>query len=133
MVISVIALLDVNQPSELQSHLAKNINIIADQGIGAIIAIIVRKLEMHLEIISYKYLGWILIATLVGITLLIYKPNKFLINMKKSYNYLYKGLEGIIIAAIIAIVFNDSGITAAATLSIYFTCLLIYTIFSSKN
>lgn len=132
-VISVIALLDVNQPSELQSHLAKNIRIIADQGIGAILAIIIRKLEMHLEIISYKYLGWILLATLAGITLLLYKPNKFLTDIKNSFRYLYKGLEGIIIAAIIAVIFNDSGITAAATLSLYFVCLLIYTIYYSKN
>lgn len=133
LVISVIALLDVNQPSELQSHLGKNISLIADQGIGAMLTIIIRKLEMHLQIINYKYLGWILLALMIGITILIYKPNQFLIHMKTSFSYLYKGLEGIIIAAIIAFIFNDSGITAAATLSIYFICLLIYTVFHSKN
>lgn len=133
LVIAVIALLDVNQPSELQTHLGKYINLITDQGIGASLTIIVRKLEMHLQIINYKYLGWILLALLVVTTVLIYKPNQFLTNIKNSFSYLYKGLEGIIIAAIIAFIFNDSGITAAATLSIYFICVLIYTVHYSKN
>ena len=86
--------------------------------------IIKRKLEMHLALINYNYLGWIFLALLAGISLLVYKPSNKLMKIKNGFNKLYQGLQGIIIAAIIAILFNDSGITAAATLFIYFFCIL---------
>ncbi len=126
LIILIIAWLDMSQPFELQSHLGKNIHLISNQGFHEFINLVTRKLEMHLQIINYKYLGWVFLVLLAGIILFIYKPNQKIKEIETSLNYLYIGLKGIIIAAIIAFVFNDSGLTAAATSSIYFVCLLIY-------
>lgn len=125
-VLALVALIDINQPLELQSHLAKNINLINKDGLGAIFIIIQRKLAMHIQILSYKHFGWILLAIIISLALLFFRPNKNLFTVKNLSNHLYLGLQGIIIAAIVAVLFNDSGITAAATMFIYFFCLVIY-------
>lgn len=132
-VLCLVALIDISQPTELQSHLAKNISLISRDGIGAIFIIIKRKLAMHIQILNYKYFGWILLAIIAAIALLLFRPSKKLITFKSFSNKLYLGLQGIIIAAIIAILFNDSGITAAATMFIYFFCILIYALRASEN
>ncbi|HZK43684.1 MAG TPA: hypothetical protein VFC73_05280 [Syntrophomonadaceae bacterium] len=132
-IVSLMAFLDVSQPSELQSHLGKNINVLLNEGISGLFYIIIRKLEMHLQIINYRYLGWIFLVIFAAISLIIYRPNQMMSQMKDSFRFIYDGLKGIIIAAIIAFIFNDSGITAAATLSIYFVCILIYALVYDSN
>ncbi len=126
LIVSTIAFLDISQPFELQSHLGKNIKLISNHGFPELINIIERKLSMHLQIINYKYLGWVFLAFLALIIWLISKPSPFLEDMKRTQTFVYSGLKGIIIAAVIAFVFNDSGLTAAATLSLYFICTLLY-------
>lgn len=133
LVLSIIAILDISKPFEFQSHLGKNINLVTNQGFAELTNLIVRKLEMHLQIINYNYLGWIFLIIFAGIIILFYKPNKTLTEIKKANSSIYTGLKGIIIAAIIAFIFNDSGLTAAATSSLYLISLLIYSLSEHKN
>lgn len=133
LVLLTIVIIDISQPAQLQSHLGKNISLITNQGWAELSSLIIRKLEMHINIINYKYLGWIFLVLLISITTFFYLPSQNINKIKSSANHIYIGLKGIIIAAIIAFIFNDSGVTAAATLSLYLLSLLIYSLSMSKK
>ena len=48
--------------------------------------------------------------------------------VRKDYPYVFQGLLGILVGSGVALVVNDSGIVAAATMMIYGTAPLIYLI-----
>jgi len=123
--ISIIVFIDINQPVELQSHLGKNISLIISGGIGEIFNIIIRKLQMHLGLINYHFGGWILLLTIFIFTYLLFSPKNWFYTLNIYSPKVYAGLQGILLTAFIAILFNDSGIVAAAVLFLYFVILLL--------
>ncbi len=126
--ISIMAVIDINQPLEFQSHLGKNISLIINGGIGEALSIVVRKLQMHLRVINYTFWGWVLLFIIFVLTYQIFKPKQWLEKLSAHFPIVYTGLQGILSTAVIAILFNDSGIVAAAILFLYFLVLLFYSL-----
>lgn len=116
--------LDLRQPAEFQSHLGKSISLIRSGGLAEVFNIVLRKVHMQVRVMSYSGLGWILL-TGMGLALsFMLKPRHRILQLKNRLPVVYKGLLGLLLSAIIAIMFNDSGITSAANLSLYFLVLL---------
>lgn len=123
LLVSIMAVIDLNRPLEYQSHLGHSINLLLSGGISEIVNIISRKVQMQFSIINYSVWGWILLLLTVIASYFVFRPSRLLIRVREQLPIIYCGLQGIIIAAIIAIIFNDSGITAAAVLSLYFVTI----------
>lgn len=131
-IISLMALFDMSRPMSLQSHLGHNISLIFDNGWGEILTIVQRKALMHLALINYSLLGWVLLAAIVLFTFMVFRPPQFLKTVKNRLPAMYVGLQGLLVAAITAFIFNDSGITAAAAISLYFTVILLCSISQTR-
>lgn len=121
--VSIMAVIDLKQPLEIQSHLGRSVNLIRAGGFNEILSIISRKVQMQLRVINYSIWGWVLLLLVVLSSYFVFRPASIVKKVKEQLPLIYSGLQGIIVAAIIAIIFNDSGITAAAVLSLYFVAL----------
>ncbi len=126
LLLAIVAMIDLHQPAELQSHLGKNLNLIINGNYREMFYIITRKLQMQSRVINYTIFGWVLLGALLASLYVIFRPGKVLSGIRNTFPYIYKGLKGLIIAAVVAIIFNDSGLTAAASLFIYSMLIIGY-------
>ena len=123
--VSIMAVIDLKQPLEIQSHLGRNVSLIRDGGFSEILNIISRKVQMQLRVINYSVWGWVLLLLVLVFSYFVFRPASIIKRVKEQLPVIYSSLQGIIVAAIIAIIFNDSGITAAAVLALYFIALYL--------
>ncbi|MEN6350476.1 MAG: hypothetical protein ABFD08_13910 [Syntrophomonas sp.] len=124
--IAAMAIIDLRQPPEVQSHLGHSISLILNGGVGEILNIIGRKINMQARVISYGGLGWVFLLLLISSCFFIFHPSANLNRFRNRMPGIFKGLQGLLGSAIIAVLFNDSGITSAASLALYFLVLLLY-------
>lgn len=124
--LAIMALIDLRQPIELQSHLGRNITLVMNGGINEALIIIQRKMQMQWRVLNFTIWAWILFFSVIAATYAVFNPGTMLSPVKRQFPYIYSGLKGLTIAAVTAIIFNDSGITAAASLFIFSTIMMIY-------
>ncbi|CEN88566.1 membrane protein [[Clostridium] sordellii] len=105
--------------SKSQSHLSGFVNQIMVNGPGAIIQTFTRKIQMNVDIATSNI--FIVIALIVAgfMSKFIFKPSRHFKKLADKYPYVFKGFVAIIVGCIVALIFNDSGIVAAGTGSIY--------------
>ncbi|MDD3888446.1 MAG: hypothetical protein PHR65_00800 [Syntrophomonadaceae bacterium] len=125
--VGTMAIIDYNQPAQLQSHLGRSMTMIINSGPTEILNIITKKIQMHIRIINYTMWGWIFLLAMLSFAYSIFKPLKPVKQFFAHAPLVYKGIQGIIAASVIAVLFNDSGITAAAALALYLFSLFLYT------
>lgn len=115
--VGLFATLDV--VSKSQSHLSGFVNQIMVNGPGAIIQTFTRKIQMNIDIATSN--KFIIIALVVAgfMSKFIFKPSRHFKKLADKYPYIFKGFVAITVGCIVALVFNDSGIVAAGTGSIY--------------
>lgn len=107
------AAVDLTRPEP--SHMGRAVLNILSQGPTAALQIIIRKVSMNWRLIQYSRWTWVLICIIVIGAILFKEPQGVLIKLFRRYPYLRLGLMGSIAAAVTALIFNDSGIVAAAT------------------
>ncbi|MDD3878453.1 MAG: hypothetical protein PHP26_00450 [Syntrophomonas sp.] len=122
------ALVDLKQPLEVQSHLGHSISLIMNGGLGEMLNIISRKVHMQLRVISYGGWGWILLAGMLTGALLLFRPGRRIKAYSERQPLILQGLRGILLSSLVAIIFNDSGIASAASMSLYFSVLFLYSL-----
>lgn len=117
---------DFMRPPELRSHFGQLIASVQVGGYPVFNDIVVRKLAMNYRLIKYTIWTRVLLGTLLALGILFYRPvgifRKVLINNPA----VAIGLEGGLIGAFAALVFNDSGIVAAATAIIFPAATLFF-------
>lgn len=121
--VSVMAIIDLKQPVEIQSHLGHSVNLLLVGGWEEILGIISRKIQMQIRVINYSVWGWVFLFLVLVSTYLVYRPAHLVKKTRQQLPVIYAALQGITMAAVIAIIVNDSGITAAAVLALYFVAL----------
>lgn len=129
----VIPLIDLLRPTELQSHFGRNASLILSGGWQEIKNIIVRKTEMNLKLIRYTIWTRIFIASLGSLALLFYRPLGVMATIRKKRPDLYKGFVGVVTASIVALIFNDAGIVAAATTMIFGAPPMVYLVLQEQK
>lgn len=120
------AIIDLKQPAEFQSHLGNSLSLIRSGGLAEAFNIILRKIHMQLRVMSYFGLGWTLLLGMGATMYFMLKPKHHMLQLKTQVPIIYKGLMGLLLSAIVAILFNDSGITSAANLTLFFLVLFFY-------
>lgn len=126
--LTVLALIlyDAGRPAGHQSHIGRTAALIASEGLNTVIGIIGRKSEMNIKLIKYTIWSRFFIASLAILALLFYRPRGVMEGIRNRCPYLFSGLVGVITGSIAALIFNDSGVVAAATTMIFGAPPLIY-------
>ncbi|MCF8009981.1 MAG: hypothetical protein K9L17_04300 [Clostridiales bacterium] len=119
---------DISRPAAQQSHIGRVASLISSGGIETAFNIISRKIAINIKLIKYTIWSRIFIGSLACLVILFYRPVGTMEFIHKKYPYLFKGIAGIITGSVLALVFNDSGIVAAATAMIFGANPLIYII-----
>lgn len=121
-----ILLYDLQRPLENQSHIGRTVELILKGGPGEILNIITRKISMNIKLIRYTIWSRIFLASLASLAILFFRPVGIMQKVSSQYSDMHKGFIGVVIASVIALVFNDSGIVAAATTMIFGAPPLLY-------
>ncbi len=114
-----ISVYDMNRPTELQSHIGRAAQQIMGGGWQEALTIIMRKLQVNIKLIRYTIWSRVFIAILLVLATFIYFPVGAMKNLFARRPVILKGFVGIVTAALVALIVNDSGIVAASTTSIY--------------
>lgn len=101
------------------SHIGRALSYLRAGDFEEIAHIIARKLDMNLRLIRVSSWGKVFITSLIAMAVMAFRPVKGLNWLLKRYPQLFNGFAAIVIAALAALVFNDSGIVSAATAIIY--------------
>lgn len=107
---------DMNRSQTAQTHIGRTVSLIRETGAGEILNIITRKAAMNWKLIKRTTWSWTFLTGLAGFiifnTLRPVNGRK----IKADYPYFHGGMTGMIIGALAALLFNDSGVVAAATM-----------------
>lgn len=124
---------DMARPPELQSHIGRAAHQVYQGGWQEALLIMGRKAGMNMKLIRYTIWTRVFIAILLALAVLVYRPVGAMKMIRDKYPPLFKGFAGILLAAIIGGVINDSGIVCAATTSIYLITPLLMLILHNLN
>ncbi|MCL5057639.1 MAG: hypothetical protein M1130_06510 [Actinobacteria bacterium] len=125
-VVLALTLYDSGRPVQCQSHIGRAAAQVMTGGLDEVINIITRKSEINIKLIKYTIWSRIFLSSLAMLALLFYRPPGVMEGVRGKRPFLFKGLVGVIAGSIVAFIFNDSGVVAAATTMIFGVPLLIY-------
>ena len=125
--------IDLSRPPELRSHMGTTASLILNSGPGQALDIIQRKWAMNMKLLRYTVWSRVLLASLVVLALLFYRPRGIMEKIRTNNPYLFKGFIGVVTGAIVAFAFNDSGVVAAATTMIFGAPPLVYLVLSEQK
>lgn len=126
-------LYDLNRSVALQSHIGRAAGEVLAGGPGAVWQIVQRKTEVNIRLIKYTIWSRVFIASLGSLCLLFYRPVGVMKKIQLKYPQLFAAFAGVTAASIGALIFNDSGIVAAATAMIYAAPPMLYLILSERS
>lgn len=121
-----LTLYDSARPVQCQSHIGRAAAQVMTGGLDEVINIIIRKSEINMKLIKYTIWSRIFLSSLGMLALLFYRPPGVMEGVREKRPFLFKGLVGVIAGSIVAFIFNDSGVVAAATTMIFGVPVLIY-------
>lgn len=108
------------------THLGRAVQLIDANGIYEAFAIIRRKLQMNLKLFRYSVWSRALVIALIAIAWLLYRPTPLIQRIKQAFPRTVSGLTGTTIAAIVALLVNDSGVVAGALVLHYAAVAILY-------
>lgn len=119
MILAGIFFLDSLRGIDYQSHMGQTATTIRENGLRELLMIFNRKISMNIRLFKSTIWTRVFLTSLAIIVILLYRPVGVFRDVKKKHGILIKGLIGGTIGSIIALIFNDSGIVAAATATIF--------------
>lgn len=131
--ITLVGLWDFIISRSSMTHFGQLLFLIKEEGFQVVTELVVRKWEMNLRLIDYTPWSKALLAILVIIPLLYYKPSQKIIELLRKYPEQLKGFLGLVFTAFIALVVNDSGIVAVATMFLFGGVLLLLVLFEERD
>lgn len=115
------------------SHFGQFLFLIQQEGFPVIQEMVTRKWEMNRRLINYTPWSKALLACLIVIPLLYYKPSQKIISLLRKYPERLKGFLGLVFSAFIALLCNDSGIVTAAMMFVFGGILLLLVLFEEHS
>lgn len=127
-----VSLIDAWRAVEVQSHFGRTWQLIGNEGWAQALDIAIRKVTMNLKLIRYSVWSRILLVALGTLMLLCYRPVNLWRLVRRENLYFYRGFSGAVVGAVAALVFNDSGIVAAATVMTVAMAPFLYLLLSAR-
>ncbi|WP_227767310.1 hypothetical protein [Zhaonella formicivorans] len=108
------------------THMALTVSTIKQEGLNEAFNIISRKVNMNIKLLNYSIWTKALLSFLLAFAILLAWPKGFVLRLKTHNPILYQAFAAILIASIVGLLVNDSGIIQAATTFIYLIFPLLY-------
>ncbi|GAW91890.1 hypothetical protein KKC1_10510 [Calderihabitans maritimus] len=124
---------DLGRGVQVQSHWGRAAALIQEEGVMEAADIITRKLANNLRLVRYTAWSRVLLVMLLTLTILIYRPVGLLKRITRRYPAMAQGFMGVMVGSGVALLVNDSGIVAAATMMIYAVIPLTYLVIEEKK
>lgn len=109
-----------------ETHVLRAARELATGGLPALGEIASRKAAMNVKLIRYTFWSRVFLTTLGSFALLVHRPLGLFSRVVRQYPDLGTGFSGVLVASVVALVANDSGVVAAATTMVYATATLLY-------
>ena len=110
----------------MRSHFGQFALAVQTSGLTAVKEVVVRKLAMNYKLIKYTIWTRVLLCSLLALGILFYRPVGIFRRLLTKNPAIAAGLAGGVLGAFTALIFNDSGIVAAATAIIFPAATLFY-------
>ncbi|HHU75935.1 MAG TPA: hypothetical protein GXZ24_03445 [Firmicutes bacterium] len=111
--------LNLPRPGADVSHLGRALELVQKNGLGELLNIAVRKLEMNYKLVRFSLWTRALLALIALIAILYYYPVGLIKKIYAKEPGFRVAMGGIIAASVTALLANDSGVVAAATAMLY--------------
>ncbi|WP_139491907.1 hypothetical protein [Brevibacillus dissolubilis] len=115
------------------THVGRVANDIVTGNWAEVIHIVERKLEMNVRLIRVSSWSKVFVLSLVIISLLSLRPDRYLRHLARQYPFLVKGFSGVIAGSLAGLILNDSGIVSAATSIVFFVVPALYAALSDVD
>lgn len=110
---------DMTRAMEAQSHIGRTASLIRQNGLSEIADIISRKWDMNLKLIINTSWSWFYFISILAMIFLGRRFSHEKKRFSEKYPYFAKTLPSVYLGSAFALIFNDSGIVAAATMIIF--------------
>jgi hypothetical protein len=117
--------LNILRPSGATSHIGLLARQIATGGPAYLYSVIARKIAMNLRLMRYTPWADVLLAFIVVLGILFYRPVGLLRRLIAENPWFTKGFWAALAGTVAAFLVNDSGVVAAATFMLYPVALLL--------
>jgi hypothetical protein len=114
------------QAGGASSHVGLLFHSLQTHGPQSLLDVIQRKLALNLKLIRWTIWSRVLLTSLACYALLVFRPVGLYRKIAERYPHLAAAFSTAAVAAILAMLVNDSGVVAGATTMIYTTPILIY-------
>lgn len=114
-ILSLFMLVDQANPVNQQSHIGQTVALIRRDGLLSIEQIITRKLAMNFKLLRHSVWSRALLVAIAVMGASFIWPSTFISWLKNNYPFIAMGMKGTVIGSLAALIFNDSGVVAAAT------------------
>ncbi|MGB4503698.1 MAG: hypothetical protein WBI44_02240, partial [Syntrophaceticus sp.] len=118
--------IDYMRPPEMRSHFGQFAFAVQTSGLSAVKEMVVRKVSMNYKLIKHTIWTRVLLSSLLALGILFYRPVGIFRRLLTKNPAIAAGLAGGVLGAFTALIFNDSGIVAAATAIIFPVVTLFY-------
>lgn len=115
LVLGAFTLLDAANPEAEQSHIGQAAGLLRRDGLRAALQIIKRKLAMNFRLLRSSIWSKALIVTLAAMAGSFIWPSRFIAWLKENHPHASQGIGAVVVGAVAALLFNDSGVVAAST------------------
>ncbi|NLJ81112.1 MAG: hypothetical protein GX335_08815 [Firmicutes bacterium] len=115
LVLGVFLLIDSANPAAKQSHIGQTAELFQRDGFAALGLIIKRKLAMNLKLLRHSIWSKGLLVAVAAVAASFIWPSSFIRWLQKNHPAVAQGICGVVIGSLTALIFNDSGVVAAAT------------------
>jgi hypothetical protein len=119
-------LVDLHWTPQVPTHLGRLFRDVLANGLAPLIDVVGRKLAMNWKLMRYTIWTRVLVISLAVSLALLARPIAQVRALFDTKTHLLAATKGALIAALVALLANDSGVVAAATAMIPITTLLLY-------
>ena len=110
---------DLNRAVEAQSHIGRTVLLIRENGFSEIADIISRKWKVNFRLILATSWSWFYFLSIFVILVLNRILPHPMVEFRQQHPWFNRLLAGVILGSVFALIFNDSGVVAAATMIIF--------------
>lgn len=115
------------------THIGLTVSTIKAGGLEEVFNIISRKASMNWKLLNYSIWSKVLICFILALALLLAWPRGFILRFKSQNPTLFQTFVAILLASVVGLMVNDSGIIQAATTFIYLIYPLLYLAWNEKK
>ena len=108
------------------SHLGRAALLLIQGDLGTLWNIAVRKVQMNVRLLNWTIWAQVMVVSLAISAVALHRPGQLIRRLERGHPHLVRSVRGAVIASLVALAANDSGVVAAATGLIPATATLLY-------